>query len=555
VGYSIIKYYLNGVWISQLEHHKARKISADIIATFLPDDVVDGLYSSVELAGLEVAGLTLEPIAAIRVAIPEKFRLLNIAMIDIGAGTSDISITNDGSVIAFGMIPHAGDSLTEALAKACLIDFATAEQVKTAASEQDVIEYEDIMGTIQKITADEVLKICQPEINKMAHLTAEEIRKLNGGVSPSAVFIVGGGGKIKGLTEKVAEELGLDLSRVALRGEEIMKDIDFPKEAIKDSTIITPIGICLTHYDQSNNFIYVTFNGTKIKLYDNNRLTVMDAAMQASFRRESLFGKKGRDLRYTLNGIRHSIRGEFGESAQVYVNGENVSFNHPIRSNDKIKIEPSTVGKSGSLRLSDIEEYNNNVEITINGDKIELPVLAKVNGEYVAGNYNVKTNDKIEMPCDYTLGKVVEYMGLSPDNLAMKLNGSEADINYKVSANDVIELNERSYIHNYNRNRNFSNESSANEGYIFKNMTKSEKNLNDVSDYNINDSDKLLVIVNGKPIVMSGKESYSFVDVFDYIDFDTSKMQGKGIATIVNGEDAQYTQPLHVGDKIEIYWK
>jgi hypothetical protein len=137
----------------------------------------------------------------------------------------------------------------------------------------------------------------------------------------------------------------------------------------------------------------------------------------------------------------------------------------------------------------------------------------------------------------------------------MKLNGSEADINYKVSANDVIELNERSYIHNYNRNRNFSNESSANEGYIFKNMTKSEKNLNDVSDYNINDSDKLLVIVNGKPIVMSGKESYSFVDVFDYIDFDTSKMQGKGIATIVNGEDAQYTQPLHVGDKIEIYWK
>jgi hypothetical protein len=119
----------------------------------------------------------------------------------------------------------------------------------------------------------------------MAHLTAEEIRKLNGGVSPSAVFIVGGGGKIKGLTEKVAEELGLDLSRVALRGEEIMKDIDFPKEAIKDSTIITPIGICLTHYDQSNNFIYVTFNGTKIKLYDNNRLTVMDAAMQASFRR------------------------------------------------------------------------------------------------------------------------------------------------------------------------------------------------------------------------------------------------------------------------------
>ncbi len=105
VGYSVVRYFLNGLWMGQPEHHKAKTIGADIIATFLPDDVVDGLYSAVELAGLRVANLTLEPIAAIRVAIPEKYRLLNIAMIDVGAGTSDISVTDDGSVTAFGMIP------------------------------------------------------------------------------------------------------------------------------------------------------------------------------------------------------------------------------------------------------------------------------------------------------------------------------------------------------------------------------------------------------------------------------------------------------------------
>ena len=81
VGYSVVRYFLNGLWMGQPEHHKAKTIGADIIATFLPDDVVDGLYSAVELAGLRVANLTLEPIAAIRVAIPEKYRLLNIAMI------------------------------------------------------------------------------------------------------------------------------------------------------------------------------------------------------------------------------------------------------------------------------------------------------------------------------------------------------------------------------------------------------------------------------------------------------------------------------------------
>ncbi len=66
---------------------------------------------------------------------------------------------------------------------------------------------------------------------------------------------------------------------------------------------------------------------------------------------------------------------------------------------------------------------------------------------------------------------------------------------------------------------------------------------------------KIIVIVNQKPIVMRGKQSYMFVDIFDYIDFDTSRMRGSGIATLVNGRDAQYTQELYNGDKIEVYWK
>lgn len=56
--------------------------------------------------------------------------MLNIALIDVGAGTSDISITNDGCIIAYGMIPIAGDALTEVIARHCLVDFATAEKSK-----------------------------------------------------------------------------------------------------------------------------------------------------------------------------------------------------------------------------------------------------------------------------------------------------------------------------------------------------------------------------------------------------------------------------------------
>ena len=100
VGNSVVRYYLNGYQIGNLENHKARSIGADMIATFLPDEVVDGLYKAVEMAGLRVVNLTLEPIAAISVAIPEMYRMLNIGLVDVGAGTSDICITKDGCIIA-----------------------------------------------------------------------------------------------------------------------------------------------------------------------------------------------------------------------------------------------------------------------------------------------------------------------------------------------------------------------------------------------------------------------------------------------------------------------
>ena len=64
VGNTPVRYRLNGYDINNLEGHKAETIGVDLIATFLPEEVVDGLYEAVSYAGLQVASLTLEPIAA-----------------------------------------------------------------------------------------------------------------------------------------------------------------------------------------------------------------------------------------------------------------------------------------------------------------------------------------------------------------------------------------------------------------------------------------------------------------------------------------------------------
>nr|MCR5127610.1 hypothetical protein [Lachnospiraceae bacterium] len=60
---------------------------------------------------------------------------------------------------------------------------------------------------------------------------------------------------------------------------------------------------------------------------------------------------------------------------------------------------------------------------------------------------------------------------------------------------------------------------------------------------------------NGKPIRMSGKSSYVFVDVFDYIDFDLQSVKGSRLITDLNGHKAEYMENITNGDQIVIKWE
>lgn len=64
----------------------------------------------------------------------------------------------------------------------------------------------------------------------------------------------------------------------------------------------------------------------------------------------------------------------------------------------------------------------------------------------------------------------------------------------------------------------------------------------------------ITVSVNGMPVTMTGKASYVFVDVFDYIDFDLSKPQGARVVTKRNGQISRYMGIVENGDVLEVYW-
>lgn len=539
VGHSVVRFYLNGYPMGNLEGHKARTIGIDLIATFLPDDVVDGLYKAVELAGLNVSSLTLEPIAAIQLAIPERFRMLNIALLDVGAGTSDISITNDGCILAYGMIPMAGDLLTETIAKHCLVDFATAEQIKRDAGMMEEISYMDIMLLPQKITSEEVKRITSDVINEMASRAAEKIKELNGDKAVSAVFVVGGGGKMPGYTEAIAEKLGIAKERVALRGEEVMQQIVFEEEVVKDSLLVTPIGICLNFYEQSNNFIFVNFNETRIKIYDNNKLTVADAAMQAQFPNDGLFPKRGSALNFTVNGKQKMARGQLGEAAVITVNGEPADINTPIHANDMIKVVESTAGEPGHMTIGELPEITETLGIFVNEKKVEVPRFASVGKVLQSGYYEIQEGDEIEILNYYTVSQIVEFMDVI------------LDPHMNVYVNNMLADQDTPVYENFSVVWTLENIPNSTDTYL-----NSEDAYPEAEDaYPEAKDEKLLhLMVNQQPVTLKGKSEYVFVDVFEEIDFDLTKPKGKGIVTNLNGRPAQYMEPLHEGDIIEIYW-
>ena len=621
VGYTPMRYYMNGYQIRNLEGHKVKSMEVDLIATFLPDDVVDGLYKAVEIAGLHVANLTLEPIAAIQVAIPDRFRMLNMALVDVGAGTSDISITRDGAITAYGMIPVAGDSLTEILVQHCLVDFETAERIKREAGERESIEYQDIMGLTQVITAREVEDILAVKVQEMTKQVADCIRELNGERSVSAVFVVGGGGTVPGYTECLAKELGIVKERVAIRGQEVMQNIEFEIEnPRRDSLMVTPIGICLSYYEQSNNFIFVIFNGKRVKLYDNGKLSVADAAVQSEFSNEELFPKRGQALTFVVNGKSRIVRGTQGEAAVIRVNSEAADIYTQVHNGDYVEVIPSTAGDPASLELGHLPELAQRLHVVVNGMKIDLPKTASVNGKLENEYYLIKENDDIQVQNSYTVREIAEFMDV-PLGGSILVNDTPAkpetrvyenftlnwDVNAEITyadledeteeeaaarraakeaareaaeaaAREAAEAAVREAAETAAREAAEAGSSTAQAKTAAGDMTGTAADVQTVGSTAAGNAGStaegrvqggivldgaavqtgpvdMAVIVNKLPVTLKGKNSYVFVDVFSFIDFDLNASGGRNIVTLLNGRNAEYMEPLNSGDVIEIYWE
>ena len=427
VGYSTIRYLLDDVQLKTLVGQRGRKAKAVVITTFLPRQVIDSMQSALHYTGLEMRALTLEPIAAINVLIPPTMRHLNLVLVDIGAGTSDVAITKNGSVIAYGMVPLAGDEITEAISQKFLLDFNVAEQIKRQASNGEDVSFADILGQEYHLTAEEVLKPVAPNIENLATAIAKQILELNGD-APQAVMLVGGGSLTPHLQECVAGALGMQESRVAVRRPSVIDGIaDIPEE-LHSPDAVTPLGILKIASLNTLHFLSVTVNGEEASLFNFRELTVSDALLNAGINLREYNGHPGLGLMVNVGGKRQTFPGSMGTLATITLDGEEADLDSVIHDGSQITITRGENGQAPVVHLSDVAASAPDYTVYINGREKHISQSATVNGQQVPPDHELKDGDVVETREFRTLGEVLNAAGYPPTgrHINYTLNGSAA---------------------------------------------------------------------------------------------------------------------------------
>ena len=569
VGYSTIRYVLDDIQLKMLIGQRGKKAKAVVIATFLPRQVIDSMQSALHATNLEMRALTLEPIAAINVLIPPTMRHLNLVLVDIGAGTSDVAITKNGSVIAYGMVPLAGDEITEAISQRFLLDFNIAEDIKRRAANGEDVTFTDILGMDYALKANEIIDPVLPNIENLAGAIAKQILELNGD-APQAVMLVGGGSLTPHLAEFVAEALGMPANRVAVRKPDRVDGITDLPEELHSPDAVTPLGILKIASLNTLHFLSVYVNDEEYSLFNFRELTISDALLNAGINMRKYNGHPGLGLMVNIGTEKKFFPGTLGTFAKIMLGDEEANLDTVIHDGARITIIPGENGTTPSVRLGDLVTAGQEYTIYINGREKHIRQRVTINGKEADADQLLADGDTIESREFKSLGEALLAAGYPPTGrkIHYKLNGS--DTTYSCTPEILLNDNPASIsmpIH---------------EGDHVEYIADEEPKLGDI--LNLSNSDTSIVIyyenaeyqipsasveltVNGRKAspgtliddgceityVKSERTATTVSDALLAVNFQPPAATSRVTFTIlVNGQPVDFTDPVKNGDSLEV---
>jgi len=415
VGYSIVNFSLDKTPLKTLEGQRGKIAGIELIATFLPRQVIDSLQSALESIGLEMSTLTLEPIAAISVLIPSSMRHLNLTLVDIGAGTSDVAITRAGSVVGYGMVPCAGDEITEAISTNFLLDFNMAETVKRRLGDSKArkIPYTDVLGIKHKAAPQEIIDSIKPAVKELAQTIADQILALNV-TPPQAVLLVGGGSLTPLLPQLLAESLGIPPARVGIRmPDQSAGMVKLPNElCVPDA--VTPLGILKLADSRALTFVKVTVNDQLLRLFNLGALTIGDALLTAGIDVRSLHGRPGLGITVSINGQTNFIPGSNPEPGSILKNGAPAKLTDLLQEQDIIQVTRGANGTTPQPPLSAVAKIPSSYSVMINGQTYAVQPEITNNDSAISADTPLQDRDRIMIHLPVALQDVMQTLGLSP---------------------------------------------------------------------------------------------------------------------------------------------
>ena len=572
-GYSVVYYRLEDQYIQNLVGQVGGFIEVEAIATFLPRVVVDSLFSALKRAGLELLSMTLEPIAALSVAIPPGLRLLNLALVDIGAGTSDIAVVKEGNITAYAMVPMGGDELTETLASHYLLDFHHAEDVKRQIALGETIEIKDILKNSCMVDSKAMLAQLQPMINDISGKIAGHILDLNQ-KPPDAVVCVGGGSLTPSLIATLADQLELPHNRVGIRTAEGFEAIRCQHPNLQGPQGVTPLGIAYHSFIfPPLPFITVTLNQANLMLWNVGEMTVGNALLSSGTSLASIYGRPGLGKTVTINGKIKAFPGTLGTAPIVQVNGQAATLDTPLNHGDQIEFVPGCSGQDARVALSDLFDLGAG-EVKVNGRQLRIKPLITVNGREVASpGFEIPDRARVDFQPANSLKYILQEAGvpeyqLQSRSYAFVLGNEDKQIVWlpiKVEVNgqpaqldDVVPW----------------------EAEVTYTLLPPHPILQEILEDTdacrlrvyVND-EELVINAPGAGILMDGKPVPTTAELIDgstiSLDHSISSAILSDIFQVyglnpnlnarlvlkVNGSEAGFTTPIKAGDRIEVFWE
>lgn len=208
----------------------------------------------IQSAGIELSGLTLEPLASADAVLSQEEKEAGVALIDIGGGTTDLAIFKDGIIRHTAVIPFGGNVITDDIKEGCSIIEKQAELLKVKFGsawpgenkENEIVSIAGLRGREPKeISLKNLSKIINARVVEIIEQVFEEIKSY-GHEEPkkkliAGIVLTGGGAQLKHIKQLVEYITGMD-TRIGYPNEHLAGDSD---EEISSPLYATAVGLVI----------------------------------------------------------------------------------------------------------------------------------------------------------------------------------------------------------------------------------------------------------------------------------------------------------------------